>query len=150
MITQISPKEQHWLNCLQSSGCRLTGPRYAVIEILTQSKRALNAQEVYELAKQNYPSIGLVSIYRTLEKLEALNLIQRVHQADKCQAYIAAFDGHQHLLVCQECGMVEFFVGDDLGDLVARVENESGFTVREHWLQLFGLCQKCRRKVDHE
>jgi Fur family transcriptional regulator, ferric uptake regulator len=144
MITQNSPKTQHWLNCLQSSGYRLTGPRYAVVDILAKSERALNAQEVYELARQNYPSIGLVSIYRTLEKLEALHLIQRVHQADKCQAYIAAFDGHQHLMVCQKCGTVDFFIGDDLDSLVARIEMESGFEVREHWLQLFGLCEECR------
>ena len=146
MTTQISMKTEHWLNCLQSSGYRLTGPRYAVVDILARSERALNALELFELARQSYPAIGLVSIYRTLEKLEALHLIQRVHQADKCQAYIAAFEGHQHLIVCQECGLVEFFVGDDLDSLVARIEQESGYKVHEHWLQLFGLCEKCRGK----
>jgi len=150
MITQISPKTQHWLNCLQSSGYRLTGPRYAVVDILAKSERALNALEVFELARQSYPAIGLVSIYRTLDKLEVLHLIQRVHQADKCQAYIAAFDGHQHLLVCQKCGLVEFFVGDDLDALVKRIERESGYQVREHWLQLFGLCEECRGNAGEE
>lgn len=147
MISQTASKTQHWLNCLQSSGYRLTGPRYAVVAILAKSERALNALEVFELARQSYPSIGLVSIYRTLDKLEALHLIQRVHQADKCQAYITAFDGHQHLIVCQECGLVEFFVGDDLEALVTRIEQESGYKVREHWLQLFGLCKSCRGKL---
>jgi Fe2+ or Zn2+ uptake regulation protein len=144
MITQNSPKTQHWLDSLQSSGYRLTGPRYAVVDILAKSERALNALEVFELAKQSYPAIGLVSIYRTLEKLEALHLIQRVHQADKCHAYIAAFDGHQHMIVCQKCGQVEFFVGDDLDALVKKIERECGYVVREHWLQLFGLCKACR------
>jgi Fe2+ or Zn2+ uptake regulation protein len=144
MITQTSPKTQHWLDRLQSSGYRLTGPRYAVVDILAKSERALNALEVFELARQSYPAIGLVSIYRTLEKLEELHLIQRVHQADKCQAYIAAFDGHQHMIMCQKCGQVEFFMGDDLDALVSRIERECGYVVREHWLQLFGICKGCR------
>lgn len=150
MIPKILPKTRRWLNHIQSSGCRLTGPRYAVVEILTTSDRALTAYEVFDRARLRYPSIGLVSVYRTLDKLEELHLIQRVHNPEKCQAYVAAFDGHQHLLVCQECGLVEFFVGDDLDALVSRVEKESGFEVKEHWLQLFGLCQQCMKKANEE
>jgi Fur family transcriptional regulator, ferric uptake regulator len=146
MITHTSAKTKHWLDCLQASGYRLTGPRYVVVEILARSDRALNAQEVFEHARQSYPTIGLVSVYRTLEKLEELHLIQRVHDPQRCQAYIAGFEGHQHLLICQECGLVEFFVGDDLDLLVSRIEQESGYTVNEHWLQLFGLCEQCRVK----
>ena len=144
MIASNSPRTQVWLERLQSSGYRLTGPRYVIVAILAGSDRALNALELYEIARQHYPSIGLVSVYRTLEKLEELQLIQRVHQPDKCQAYIAAFAGPQHFLVWQNCGHVEFFRGDDLKALVARVESESGYTVKEHWLQLFGLCVHCQ------
>jgi len=136
-----------WIEKMQSVGCRITGPRYIVAEILSQSDKALSAQEVFEKARQNYPTLGLVSVYRTVDKLEELGLIQRVHQSDKCQAYTAAFSGHEHLLVCTSCGLVEFFKGDDLTPLVSRVEKESGFVVDDHWLQLFGLCKKCQAKV---
>jgi Fe2+ or Zn2+ uptake regulation protein len=85
-----------------------------------------------------------VSVYRTLDRLEELKLIQRVHLPQKCQAYIGAFEGHQHLLICQNCGLVEFFQGDNLENLVSRVEMESGYVVKEHWLQLFGLCGNCQ------
>jgi Fur family ferric uptake transcriptional regulator len=150
MIAQNLPKVQLWLERLQSSGYRLTGPRYAVVDILAKSERPLNAQELYELARQSYPSIGLVSIYRTLEKLEALQLIQRVHQADQCHGYIAAFNGHQHLILCQECGLVGYFDGDDLEALMSKIEEDSGYKVRGHWLQLFGVCEACREKLERE
>jgi Fur family ferric uptake transcriptional regulator len=133
-----------WMEKLQSSGHRLTGPRYIVAEILAQSDRALSPQEVYELACKHYPTLGLVSVYRTVEKLEELGLIQRVHLPEKCQAYIAAFSGHEHLIVCSSCGLVEFFEGDDLTPLVQRVEKESGYRVDVHWLQFFGLCKECQ------
>jgi len=133
-----------WLDRLKSSGYRLTSPRRAVVEALANSKQALNATEIYDLAREQYPSLGLVSVYRTLEKLEELELIQRVHHPDGCQAFIAGFTGHQHLLICQSCGRTQFFEGDDLEPLFKRVALQSGYEISEHWLQLFGYCTDCQ------
>ncbi len=113
------------------------------MEALAESPRALSAAEIYDLARNDYPSLGLVSVYRTLEKLEELELVQRVHHPDGCQAFIAGFTGHQHLLICTKCGLAEFFEGDDLEPLIGRVAKESGFNIQDHWLQLFGLCDQC-------
>ncbi|MBL7162733.1 MAG: transcriptional repressor [Anaerolineales bacterium] len=140
--------KQDWLDCLKASGYRLTSPRRAVVETLANSQRALNATEIYDLAREQYPSLGLVSVYRTLEKLEQLELIQRVHHPDGCQAFIAGFTGHQHLLICQSCGKAEFFEGDNLEMLFERVAQESGYQIQEHWLQFFGFCSKCRTDKD--
>jgi Fe2+ or Zn2+ uptake regulation protein len=118
-----------------------------VVETLANSQRALNATEIYDLAREQYPSLGLVSVYRTLEKLEELELIQRVHHPDGCQAFIAGFTGHQHLLICKECGQTEFFEGDDLEKLFERVAQDSGYKISEHWLQLFGLCVNCQESL---
>ena len=141
--TYFVDHDLNWLSCLKNYGYRLTVPRRAVIFILSHSQRALTPNEVFDLARQHYPSLGLVSVYRTLEILEDLDLIQRMHHPEGCQAYLPAFSGHQHLLICQDCGQVEFFDGDDLRPLVARVEQESGCRIDEHWLQLFGLCDQC-------
>lgn len=135
---------EEWLEDLRSSGYRMTGPLVAVVEILSDAPRALSPNEIYDRGRENYPTLGLVSVYRTLEKLEGMNLIQRVHLPDGCHSYIAAFTGHQHLLVCQRCGLTSFFQGDDLSGLISRVERESGYQVKEHWLQLFGTCEDCQ------
>jgi Fe2+ or Zn2+ uptake regulation protein len=135
-----------WLLQLKTSGYKLTGPRYCVIEILAHSDKALTALDIYHQALQQYPSIGLVSVYRALETLEYLGLIQRVHQKEKCQAYIASSESHEHLLVCHACGRVSFFQGDNLSALVDGVEKETGYLVKEHWLQLVGLCRECQER----
>ena len=137
-------RAQAWLEQLKDRGYRLTASRRAVVQALAESDRALTATEIYDLARRSYPTLGLVSVYRTLETLEALELIQRVHQKDECHAYLAAFSGHQHLVLCQMCGSAEFFLGDDLEALFARVERESGYQISEHWLQLFGVCAECQ------
>ncbi|MFZ5909223.1 MAG: Fur family transcriptional regulator [Chloroflexota bacterium] len=134
-----------WLTQLQSNGYRLTNARKAVVETVAQTRSALNPLEVYEQARAACPGLGLVSVYRTLEKLEELHLIQRVHQHDGCNAYLPHADGHQHLIICQKCGRAVYFEGDNLEAFFERVAGEHGFTVTEHWLQLFGLCSECSK-----
>jgi Fe2+ or Zn2+ uptake regulation protein len=133
-----------WLDLLQENGYRLTEARRAVVETVQKSTRALTPVEVFDGARKKYPALGLVSVYRTLEKLEELHLIQRVHQPQGCQAFIAESSGHEHLLLCQSCGRVTFFEGDDLNSLINSISNKTGYLIREHWLQLFGLCQACQ------
>lgn len=133
-----------WISQLQDNGYRITSARRAVVNTVHGSTRALTPIEVYDKARKKYRALGLVTVYRTLEKLEELHLIQRVHQPLGCQAFISAGVGHQHLLLCQNCGQVEFFDGDDLDMLTKSISRKTGYQIKEHWLQLFGLCVNCR------
>lgn len=132
-----------WVRVLQDNGCRITAPRRAVIETLATSQRSLQPLEVFELSRQKHPAIGIVTVYRTIERLESLGLLQRVHHEDGCHTLMPAASGHQHYLVCTACGRTTFFQGDDLNSLFSRVESKTGYQVNEHWLQLFGLCPQC-------
>jgi Fur family ferric uptake transcriptional regulator len=100
--------------------------------------------EIYEEARREHPHLGLVSVCRTLEKLARLGLLESVHHPNGCNAYIAARQGHSHLLICQNCGKVSYFSGDRLGALVESVEGESGYQVKYRLLQLIGLCGHCQ------
>jgi Fur family ferric uptake transcriptional regulator len=137
---------ENWLTKLRSQGYRLTDARRAVVEIVAQSPRALTPTEVYDLGQERYPKLGLVTVYRTLEKLEELHLVQRVHQEHGCNAYLAHAEGHQHLLICESCKKAVYFEGDDLDDFFGDVGKKHNFTVKDHWLQLFGVCEDCEDK----
>ena len=136
---------QRWLATLHGNGYRLTGARAAVVETVAGTGRALTPHDVYEAARARYPALGLVTVYRTLEKLEQLGLIQRVHGQSGCQAFISTGTGHQHLLLCQNCGRAAFFEGDDLSPLMTYIAGKTGYKIQEHWLQLIGLCSDCQR-----
>jgi len=146
MMEKISTRASQWIHCLQANGCRVTTTRQAVVEILAGSRRAISPLEIYDLCRSKYKNMGLVTVYRTIEKLEELGLIQRVHQPSGCQAFIAAADGHQHLLICQSCGLVTFFSGENeaMQGLMDEVSVQSGYRIEGHWLQLFGYCANCR------
>ncbi len=135
---------QSWLASLKDHGYRLTAARRAVVETVARSTRALTPVQVYDAARKRYRRLGLVSVYRTLEKLEELQLVQRVHQPEGCQAFISASHGHQHMLLCERCGRVTFFEGDHLDRLIGSLSARTGYQIREHWLQWFGLCANCK------
>jgi Fe2+ or Zn2+ uptake regulation protein len=136
---------QSWSERLRKSGYRLTAPRRAIVELLSASSQALSPIEVYDLGRQVFPGLGLVTVYRTLEKLEQLGLVQRVHMPDGCHRYLREAEGHQHILLCMGCGQVALFGGDDLLTLTEQVEKDTGYTVSGHWLQLLGTCPQCSR-----
>jgi Fur family transcriptional regulator, ferric uptake regulator len=140
----ISSRGETWLARLQVSGYRITCPLKTIVEILANTRRALTPIALFDLGRREYPRMGLVTVYRAIEKLEELGLVQRVHQSDGCHAYLPAANGHEHILLCTRCGQVEYFAGDDLTDLMEQVSRQSGFVIREHWLQLHGLCASCQ------
>jgi len=140
----FSDLSETWLARLQESGYRLTGALRSIVEILCDSARALTPLELYDLGRKAHAGLGLVTVYRALEKLEELGLVQRVHQPDGCHMYLRATHQHEHLLLCTGCGRAEYFSGDDLNGLMQVIARQSGFDIREHWLQLFGLCATCQ------
>lgn len=145
-MNTLSTSEE-WLENLQKRGYRLTIPLRTMVEILSTTTRALGPVELYDLGRQMNPGMGLVTVYRALEKLEESGLIQRVHQSLGCHMFIRSAHGHEHLLLCVACGKVEFFSGDNLNDLLDYVSKQSGFKIQEHWLQLYGLCSNCQTQA---
>jgi Fur family ferric uptake transcriptional regulator len=135
-----------WEQCLADADCRITAPRRAVMEILSQTEAPLSPQEIYEQGRVIHPKLGLVTVYRTLSLLAKLGLVRRVHRDDGCHGYVSTSPGHCHTLICRCCGRaVEFHGEGDLHTLIGRVEAGTGYHVDDHLLQLFGLCPDCQK-----
>lgn len=133
-----------WLTQLKVNGYRLTKARTAVVEAVANTRYALSPMDVYDIAKTRYPGLGLVSVYRTLEMLEELDMIQRVHQHEGCNTYLPQGDGHQHLIICNNCGKAEYFEGkEEIDAIFSKIAGKHGFTVNERLLQFFGFCSEC-------
>jgi len=147
MDNSISPDlRDEWLSSLAASGYRLTQPLHVIVNVLVSTERALSPVDIFDLGRKEYPRMGLVTVYRALEKLEELGLVQRVHHPGGCHRYLRAAHGHEHLLLCTACGRAVYFAGDDVTNFIQYVAANTGFEIRDHWFQLFGLCEQCRGK----
>lgn len=135
-----------WQKILTKNNYRLTTPRLVVVDVIASSDRILDAMQVYLEARNYCDGLGLVTVYRTIEKLEELGLVQRVHLSNGCHSYIASAEGHQHLLICSKCNRAEYFSGDDLNLLIGDLGEKRGYQIHDHWLQLSGICVECQKK----
>jgi Fe2+ or Zn2+ uptake regulation protein len=136
---------ERWLDLVEQNGGRLTAPRKAIVELLVNSNHALGPIEIYDLVRKQNPKVGLVTVYRTLELLGRLGLVERIHLPDGCHMIMRAARGHEHVVLCTRCGRAEYFPGEDISDWIDHISRESGFTIQSHWLQLQGLCEDCQK-----
>lgn len=131
------------VDAMRAQGYRLTSPRMAVIDVLSQAESWLSPEVVHARANARCPGIGLVTVYRTLGLLSDLGYVRRVHGEDGCHGYALAGTGHGHHVVCRSCHKVVDFPECDLEPLVERMEAETGFEIENHVLELVGLCPAC-------
>ncbi|MFN2304782.1 MAG: Fur family transcriptional regulator [Anaerolineales bacterium] len=136
---------------LNQEGLRLTRPRRIIMSILEQAAIPLSPQTIQLRAIQTHQDISLVSVYRTIDLLTNLELVRRVHGHDGCQGYALSSPGHHHHLVCRDCGKtIEFCGSEDLSNLVDTIQEQSGFQIDGHLLQLFGRCPECQKDREDE
>jgi len=130
---------------LRQHGYKLTPQRRRLLRVIALSHEHLTPAVLYERVRQEYPNIGLVTVYRTLEILSSLGLICEVRVAGNRRSYLMRRpSGHHHHLICSECGAVTDFTDCDLGELEQRLSQETGFKIKSHNLEFMGRCQKCR------
>ena len=129
---------------LSERGYKLTRQRKAVVEVMTHAHTRLSAAEVFTKAQRACPDLGLTTVYRTLEILEELGAIRRVHLDDGCEGFAPASAEHGHHLICSRCQETIEFEDCNLSALLRRVSEQTGFTIQQHWLELMGLCPKCQ------
>lgn len=129
---------------LRADGHKLTQPRRAILRALVAAPRPLSHAEILERGQAFYAELGLVTVYRTLELLETLELVRPVHLADGCHGYALATPGHTHHVVCERCHAVVEVVGCDLGAFLDHVAARTGYTITGHWLEIAGLCAACQ------
>ncbi|KKC46203.1 MULTISPECIES: Fur family transcriptional regulator [Paenibacillus] len=137
---------------LQSQGYKLTPQREATVRVLLENEEDhLSAEDVFMLVKDKAPEIGLATVYRTLELLSELHVVEKMNFGDGVARYDLRTDNskhHHHHLICVQCGSMEEIKDDWLGPLEERLEAEYGFSVLDHRLDFQGICRRCRDLSD--
>ena len=135
-----------WEEELRQTGARLTKPRRAILDVLASSSAPMTPMEIFNLARQKAPNLGLVTVYRTIERMESLGCIDRIHSRDQCQMVFRSASGHRHLLTCTTCGKSVYVDGLAAENEIDAIGRANGFKINGHMLQLFGLCRACQKK----
>ena len=147
-------KDLWWQERLSDAGYKLTEPRRLVLHVMQQTEAHLSAEDVYVRALKSKPSIGLTTVYRTLDLFTDIGVAQRFDFGDGRARYeltnSAQKPGHHHHLVCTRCkNIIDYdnFAQEEL-ELMNRTEKELSrnhdFKITHHIIHFYGVCQSCR------
>jgi Fur family transcriptional regulator, ferric uptake regulator len=134
------------LTVLREASGRSGGARRRVVELLGGQDCCLSAQEIHDAVRTRGGSIGIASVYRALEGMAELGLVQRVDLGDGVARFEPAHSEghHHHHLVCDDCGKVEPFGDAGLESAIERVADALGYSIAAHDVILRGACEDCR------
>ena len=149
-VMSVAIGREDFKKLLREKGLKVTRQRLVVLEVLAENPQEhLTTEEIYERVKAENPDIGLATVYRTVQLLLELELIDRINLDDGFARYgdTQECERHRHHhLICLRCGRVSAFQKDMLEALETGVEAALGFRVTDHEVKLYGICRDCSEK----
>jgi len=139
---------EHAEAALRAAGHRSSGPRSAVLELIGHQECVLSAREIADELRDGGRRVGVATVYRTLELLEGMRLLQRLDVGDGSARYEPALPGgeHHHHLICDRCGRVTPFDDPRLERAIEDLGRRLDYSVGDHDVILRGECPQCARR----
>ncbi|MGB2710331.1 MAG: transcriptional repressor [Conexibacter sp.] len=130
---------------LRRSGSRLSAARRLVLEALFASEEPVSAEQIAAGLGGRSAPCELTSVYRTLERLEALGVVRHLHVGHGPGRYLLEREGSREYLACERCGAVRAVAPAELDAVRAQIGELTGYAVRFDHFPLHGLCERCAR-----
>ena len=146
----MSGSDRSWseraVTALSEAGFRSGGGRRQVVDLLGAQGCALTALQI----DKELPGVGRATVYRALEQLETLGLIQRVDLGGDAAGYerVDPSGHHHHHIVCQQCGRVVAFEDEGLERAIVALAKRPDFNISSHDVTLRGECANCEGESD--
>ena len=132
---------------LSKANLKLTKARKAIWKTIASSGEPLSIPQILNRAKEMCPSLGLVTVYRTLAVMEKAGLIKLFQTKDGSLGYVSSvLATESHHVQCILCGKVVEFECTGMEETIRTVEEKTGFRIERHNLELFGICPSCMKK----
>ncbi len=126
---------------------RMTNQRKVIMEVLKDVKTHPTADQVYEMVRKRLPKISLGTVYRNLETLSDLNMIQKIEVGGTQKRFDGEVENHYHVR-CRICGKVEDLPTESVvfNGLEKLYSGADGYVDLTHKLELVGICPECNNK----
>jgi Fur family transcriptional regulator, ferric uptake regulator len=139
------------LTAFEQLGLRHTRPRRLLAERLAAlgaSATDFSTDDLWHDLKARDPRLGRATVYRTVEVLREVGLVDRVEFADGTHRYRLCGGSHHHHVTCTRCHRVMEVEACLPGEVFAAIALKTNFALEGHALDLFGCCADCRAKAE--
>ncbi len=133
--TSVRPEDLEQ-RCI-TAGLKMTGQRRVILSVLSEAADHPSVEEVYERAKTIDPSISIATVYRTLNLLNELDLVQR-HEFNQSFSRFEVNLDHHHHLIDMDTGEVHEFQSAELEAIKEEIAQRLGYELVDHRLELYG------------
>jgi Fur family transcriptional regulator, ferric uptake regulator len=132
------------IQALERAGYQATPNRRLVAALVAATGGHFTAAELLERGRRERVNIGRATVFRALELLTSLRVVERLDLPSGSHAYVVCDpDEHHHHLVCSSCGRSQDIADGELARLVDEVGRRHGYRIEAHRLELFGTCPAC-------
>src|SRR5829696_5916399 len=133
------------VGALEDAGYRVTAPRRALAELIADRTSHFTAEELLEDSRSRRLRVTRATVFRSLDVLSDLGLVERVDLPSGDHAFVTCEPAHHHHIVCSRCGKSTGVADHGLERVAAAIAEETGYRVKTHRLELFGLCASCQK-----
>ncbi len=145
---RISESIDQYMGLLKSRGFRLTNQRRIIVETLLRKLGThLNARELLDLAQEEDPSIGIATIYRTIELLNSLGMLNMVNLEEGFLRFEVPDEQMHFHVFCRSCGKTVHLADEEskMAEVKGWAQSE-GFDLLPQTFEMAGLCRECREE----
>jgi Fe2+ or Zn2+ uptake regulation protein len=133
-----------FLTALERAGYRLTEPRREVASLIADQAGHFAAADIVAEARARDLGIGRATVFRTLDALSEVGVVERIDLPNGEHAYLACDAVHHHHVICSRCGRSRDVDDAGLRTVVRDIARRTGYRIDDHRLELFGLCPDCQ------
>ena len=135
---------QELVATLRGNGYKVTPQRLAIYEELALTNTHPSAEMLFSKLHPKYPSMSFATVYKTIEILHKINVVQILNTGEDSFRYDAVMSVHHHVQ-CTECGAVDDLMDVDSTALVEQAAAKTGYDIAGHQFYFFGVCPRCKR-----
>jgi Fur family ferric uptake transcriptional regulator len=135
------------VDALDRAGYRLTSPRRAVADLISEHGGHFTAAELEGVARRRRIGLSRATLFRALDLLTDLGVVERLDLPSGQHAYVPCATAHHHHVICSRCGRAADVEDCGVAEAVAEIARRSGYRIDSHRLELFGLCRHCQAKT---
>ena len=133
------------LATVRESGRRITLQRQIVLDVIETAEKHLDAESIFQRAREKDPNISLATVYRTLAVLTEMGLVDRSYLASNHERehYEPVGAPKHHHFTCLDCHEVIEFQSPGLSELIGQLQEELGVEVLHACICVEGYCSEC-------
>lgn len=130
------------LELLKGTGVRMTPQRHAILEYLVGSLSHPTADEIYKALEDKFPNMSVATVYNNLRVFKEIGLVKELTYGDTSSRFDYVTTDHYHV-ICEKCGKIVDFPYSGLEEMEQKASEETGFIIRSHRIELYGVCPEC-------